>query len=604
MKIVVIGCTGLIGTKLVEDLRKRGHDVLAAAPDTGVNTISREGLAKALDGAEVVVDVANAPVWEDKAALEFLERSGRNLLAAGAAAGVRHHVALSIVGSERLPDCGYFRAKVAQESLIKASGIPYTIVRATQFYEFVGDIAQSAAPLATLGKEIRLSPALIQPIASADVAAALAEVAVAPPVNGMVEVAGPEAMPLDELVRRFLRATQDTRKVVPDVHARYFGGLLSDRTLTPGENPRIGAIRFEDWLGRYQAQSCFAMQSPLLATAGADNSEALASSFATSYPGVVAFITVVAEGGFSKAADRLGITRSAVSRCIQKLEAQVGLRLLSRTTRSISLTREGEILHARCQPSVALITEAMEDLRDLRDGPPRGRLRVSASVGFGRKVVAPLLWGFQEKYPDIEIELHLGCVASDFTSDRIDVSFLNGRLADSRIVAKRIVPMQTLVCASPEYAVRHGMPESPDALMQHDCINVRLPSGRVCEWEFKVEGGSRKLTPPSRIMFNDDGLVLEAVLQGKGIAQLGGYLICDLLREGKLVHSMPQYAPDDQGHYICYLSRQHLPSRIRVFVDHMTAAIRALDLQCTGAFSPTPDDRQVALAPLVPLRAQ
>ena len=244
MKIVVIGGTGLIGTKLVKNLSERGHDVFPASPNTGVNTITCEGLAKALDGAEVVVDVANAPVWEDKAVLEFFETSGRNLLAAEAAAGVRHHVALSIVGSERLPDNGYFRAKVAQENLIKASAIPYTILRATQFFEFVGGIAQSA----TVGEEIRLSPALIQPIASADVAAALADVAVAPPANGTVEVAGPEAMPIDELVRCFLRAMQDTRKVVPDVRARYFGGILSDRTLTPGENPRIGAIRFEDWL--------------------------------------------------------------------------------------------------------------------------------------------------------------------------------------------------------------------------------------------------------------------------------------------------------------------------------------------------------------------
>jgi uncharacterized protein YbjT (DUF2867 family) len=251
MKIVVIGGTGLIGKKLVKNLSERGHDVLAASPNTGVNTITREGLPKALDGADVVVDVANAPSWEDKAVLEFFETSGRNLLAAEAAAGVRHHVALSIVGSERLPDNGYFRAKVAQENLIKASAIPYTIVRATQFFEFVGGIAQSA----TIGEEIRLSPALIQPIASADVAAALADVAVAPPVNGTVEVAGPEAMPLDELVRRFLRGTQDPRKVVPDVHARYFGGFLSDRSLTPGENPRIGAIRFEDWLGQSTAQA-------------------------------------------------------------------------------------------------------------------------------------------------------------------------------------------------------------------------------------------------------------------------------------------------------------------------------------------------------------
>jgi uncharacterized protein YbjT (DUF2867 family) len=193
--------------------------------------------------------VANAPVWEDKAVLEFFETSGRNLLAAEAAAGVRHHVALSIVGSERLPDNGYFRAKVAQENLIKASGIPYTILRATQFFEFVGGIAQAG----TVGDQVHLSPALIQPIASDDVAAALADVTPAPPVNGTVEVAGPEAMPLDELVRRFLRATQDARKVVPDVHARYFGDILTDRSLTPGENPRIGAIRFEDWLGQQAA---------------------------------------------------------------------------------------------------------------------------------------------------------------------------------------------------------------------------------------------------------------------------------------------------------------------------------------------------------------
>ncbi|GCA50928.1 MULTISPECIES: SDR family oxidoreductase [Sinorhizobium] len=249
MKIVVIGGTGLIGSKLVKNLRERGHDVLAASPNTGVNTITREGLAGALDGADVVVDVANAPVWEDKAVLEFFETSGRNLLAAEAAAGVRHHIALSIVGSERLPDNGYFRAKVAQENLIKASGIPYTILRATQFFEFVGGIAQSAA----VGDEIRLSPALIQPIASDDVVAALAEVAVAPPVNGTLEVAGPEAIPLDELVRRFLRQTEDPRKVLPDVHARYFGAVLDDQSLTPGKNPRLGAIRFEDWLGRQAA---------------------------------------------------------------------------------------------------------------------------------------------------------------------------------------------------------------------------------------------------------------------------------------------------------------------------------------------------------------
>ncbi|URM25461.1 SDR family oxidoreductase [Pseudomonas frederiksbergensis] len=250
MKIVVIGGTGLIGSKLVNILRERGHDALAAAPSTGVNSITREGLAQAMDGADIVVDVANAPSWEDQAVLDFFETSSRNLLAAEAAAGVRHHVALSIVGSERLPENGYFRAKVAQENLIKASGIPYTILRATQFFEFVGGIAQAA----TVGEEVCVSPALIQPMASDDVVAALTEVTLATPVNGTVEVAGPEAMPLDELVRRFLRATQDTRKVVPDVHARYFGSVLDDQSLTPGKNPRLGAIRFQDWLGQSTAR--------------------------------------------------------------------------------------------------------------------------------------------------------------------------------------------------------------------------------------------------------------------------------------------------------------------------------------------------------------
>jgi len=250
MKIVVVGGTGLIGSKLVKNLRELGHEVLAAAPNTGVNTITREGLAEAMDGAQIVVDVANAPVWEDQAVLDFFETSGRNLLAAEAAAGVRHHVALSIVGSERLPENGYFRAKVAQETLIKASGIPYTILRATQFFEFVGGIAQSA----TVGNEVRLSPALFQPIASDDVAAALADVALAPPLNATIEVAGPDAIPLDEVVRRFLRAAQDGRNVVPDVRARYFGAVLDDQSLTPGKDPRLGAIHFDDWLGQNAAR--------------------------------------------------------------------------------------------------------------------------------------------------------------------------------------------------------------------------------------------------------------------------------------------------------------------------------------------------------------
>ena len=250
MKIVVIGGTGLIGSKLVDSLRREGHEVVVAAPNTGVNSITGEGVAEAVAGAAVVVDVANSPSFEDKAVLEFFEASGRNLLAAEAAAGVRHHVALSVVGSDRSPESGYLRAKLAQERLIKASGIPYTILRATQFFEFVGRIVQSS----TVGQTIRVSPALLQPIASDDVVAALAKVAVAAPVNGMVEVAGPEKIPLDELVGTFLRATDDTRQVVSDVHARYFGTELNDRSLTADDGARLGATRFQDWLSRAASQ--------------------------------------------------------------------------------------------------------------------------------------------------------------------------------------------------------------------------------------------------------------------------------------------------------------------------------------------------------------
>jgi uncharacterized protein YbjT (DUF2867 family) len=246
MKIVVIGGSGLIGTKLVTELRQRGHDVVAASPSSGVNTITGEGLAEALAGAQVVADVANAPSFEDKAVLEFFETSGRNLLPAEAAAGVGHHVALSVVGTDRLLESGYFRAKMAQEDLIKSSQVPYTILRSTQFFEFLNGIAQSA----TDGQTVRLSPALVQPVASDDVAAALADVALGAPVNGTVELAGPERVRLADLVRRFLSANQDPRQVVADVHARYFGAELTDQSLTPGDNPRVGPTRFEDWLSR------------------------------------------------------------------------------------------------------------------------------------------------------------------------------------------------------------------------------------------------------------------------------------------------------------------------------------------------------------------
>jgi len=247
MKIVVIGGTGLIGSKVAALLRAKSHDVIAASPSNGVNTITREGLAEALSNAAVVVDVANAPSFEDRAVLEFFETAGRNLLAAEAAAGVGHHVALSVVGADRLADSGYMRAKLAQEKLICAAKIPYTIVRSTQFFEFIGAIAQSAMD----GDKIRLSPALLQPIASDDVAAALAGIATAMPANGIVELAGPEKIPLDELARRYLAANDDRRQVIADVHARYFGTELDDRSLTPGSAaPLLGTIRFEDWLHR------------------------------------------------------------------------------------------------------------------------------------------------------------------------------------------------------------------------------------------------------------------------------------------------------------------------------------------------------------------
>lgn len=252
-KIVIIGGTGLIGTKLGKRLRDKGHEVVAAAPNTGVNTITGEGLAEALQGAQIVVDVANSPSFADKDVLAFFETSGRNLLAAEAKAGVTHHVALSVVGTDRNPDSGYLRAKLAQERLIKAGTIPYTILRSTQFFEFAGAIVQSASD----GTTVRLSPAFFQPIVSDDVADALADVTLAAPVNGVVEVAGPERIAMDEFARQFLTAKKDPREVVADVHARYFGAEINDQSLTPtlGVTPRIGKTHFGDWLKRTVAQA-------------------------------------------------------------------------------------------------------------------------------------------------------------------------------------------------------------------------------------------------------------------------------------------------------------------------------------------------------------
>jgi uncharacterized protein YbjT (DUF2867 family) len=246
MKIVVIGGTGLIGSKTVAILRQAGHEAIAASPNSGVNTITGQGLKEALAGAEVVIDLANSPSFENKAVLEFFQTSGRNLHAAEAAAGVRHHVALSIVGTDRTPDNGYFRAKVAQERLIEASGIPYTIIRSTQFMEFLKGIAADG----TDGNKVRMSPGLFQPIAADDVAAVVADVALAPPRNGIVEIAGPERAPFNEIVARYLKAVGDRREVVRDPEARYFGGRVEERSLVPLGEARLGRIGFDEWLRR------------------------------------------------------------------------------------------------------------------------------------------------------------------------------------------------------------------------------------------------------------------------------------------------------------------------------------------------------------------
>ncbi|HEX7232795.1 MAG TPA: SDR family oxidoreductase [Candidatus Binatia bacterium] len=250
MKIVVIGGTGLIGSKTIPILRQGGHDAVAASPNTGVNTITGEGLAKALAGAQVVIDLANAPVWEDKAVLEFFQTSGRNLLAAEATVGVRHHVALSIVGTDRTPENGYFRAKVAQEKLIEHSRIPYTIIRSTQFMEFIGGIAASS----TNGNIVKISPGLFQPIAADDVAAIVADVALAAPRNGIVEIAGPERAPFNEIVARYLKAIGDPREVASDPEARYFGGRVEERSLVPLGEARLGRIGLDEWIRRSQGR--------------------------------------------------------------------------------------------------------------------------------------------------------------------------------------------------------------------------------------------------------------------------------------------------------------------------------------------------------------
>ncbi|MEM5429650.1 LysR family transcriptional regulator [Cupriavidus oxalaticus] len=312
--------------------------------------------------------------------------------------------------------------------------------------------------------------------------------------------------------------------------------------------------------------------------------DALSTCFSTSYTGIIAFMAVATEGSFARAGERLGIGRSAVCRNVQKLETQLSTRLFLRTTRSTHLTREGERFFENCNRGVAHIVEAMNDMLELRQGPPRGLLRINAPVDFGRKVVAPLLSRFAEAYPDIAVDLMLDDRPADFAGEQIDVAFRSGRIEDSSIIAKPLIPMRTVLCASRAYVEQRGLPATLEELSEHDCINLRHSGGRVSEWEFKVDGQVRRHLPAARFTFNDADLVLQAVLDGRGIAQMAGYQIRDHLARNALVMALPRHMPDDRAHYICYLCRQHLPTRIRAFIDFMTEQIRALDLDDLDGF--------------------
>jgi DNA-binding transcriptional LysR family regulator len=302
----------------------------------------------------------------------------------------------------------------------------------------------------------------------------------------------------------------------------------------------------------------------------------LSSSFSASYAGVVAFLTVANEGSFARAADRLGVGRSAVSRAVQKLEGQLGARLFSRTTRSTSLTSEGERFYENCRTGVEHIVYALDDMRDQREGPPRGRLRIGATRCFGRKVLAPVMGEFYKAYPEVELEVLLSDRVPDFVEDRLDIAFRDGQLADSGVIAKRLIPQQIVVCASPDYARRRSLPTTVDGLASHACINRRLPGGRLRSWDFKVNGSDLNLIPEASIVLNDDALMLQTVLSGDGIAQLPECLVRDELNQGALVRCLDEFAVNDRSHYLCYLSRQHQPRRVRTFIDYISARLRTL----------------------------
>ncbi|RZT29100.1 LysR family transcriptional regulator [Cupriavidus agavae] len=299
--------------------------------------------------------------------------------------------------------------------------------------------------------------------------------------------------------------------------------------------------------------------------------DTLSATFGASYTGIMAFMAVATEGSFAKAGERLGISRSAISRNVQKLESQLSTRLFVRTTRNTQLTHEGRRFFDNCHQGVAHMAEAINDMLELRQGPPSGLIKIGAPVSFGRKVLAPLLERFSNAYPDLSLDLHLDDGLLDHASDELDVAFRSGRIEDSSIIARRLGPMRRAVCAAPSYVATNGLPATPEELAHHQCISHRSASGRVQEWEFHREGRVRKLALKSRFTVNNSDLVLHAVLQGWGLAQIADFQIADHVAAHELVVTLADELPNDLGHYICYQSRCHLPARTRVFVDFMVA---------------------------------
>lgn len=309
--------------------------------------------------------------------------------------------------------------------------------------------------------------------------------------------------------------------------------------------------------------------------------DSLAASFSTSYASVVAFISVANEGSFVRAAERLGVGRSAISRSIQRLESQIGVRLFQRTTRTTSLTREGELFYENCKPGVARVVRALEEMYELREGPLRGRIRIQASTGFGRSVIAPLLATFASLHPLVSLELILGDRPINYAGDRIDVGFVDGELDDVQIVARRLIPTQFVLCGSMEYLSRHGAPRTLEDLTDHSCVTELDANGHARPWKFQVNGQRHLCTMSSYISFNDPSLVLDQVLAGRGLAQFAGYQVARHLNDGAVVACLPDLRPADQIHSITYLSREHMPDRLREFIDFMVDRVRQLDFDCT-----------------------